>query len=112
METILFLLIIGLLIFIAVRVSDIYTIFSKKNTPESSEEITRTEEPLDDEDYLAAKDFVIETKKASRSALQTAFRWGYNKSARIMNDLELFGVVGSEKPNQHYRTVLINKPKK
>jgi S-DNA-T family DNA segregation ATPase FtsK/SpoIIIE len=51
-------------------------------------------EPEDDEDYMSAKDFVISTGKASTSSLQTAFRWGYNKAARIINDLERFGVIG------------------
>ncbi|MEN9551928.1 MAG: hypothetical protein RI935_305 [Candidatus Parcubacteria bacterium] len=66
------------------------------------------EEP-DDEDYLSAKDYVIATGKASTSALQTAFRWGYNKAARIMNDLEHFGVIGSAKSGERYREILLGK---
>ena len=66
------------------------------------------EEPLDDEDYASAKDYVISTGKASTSSLQTAFRWGYNKAARIINDLENFGIV-SPSTNGRNREVLINK---
>jgi DNA segregation ATPase FtsK/SpoIIIE, S-DNA-T family len=66
------------------------------------------EEP-DDEDYLSAKDYVIQTGKASTSALQTAFRWGYNKAARIMNDLEHFGVIGSAKSGERYREILLGR---
>lgn len=63
-------------------------------------------EPEDDEDYMSAKDYVISTGKASTSSLQTAFRWGYNKAARIINDLERFGVIGAAKTGERYREVL------
>jgi S-DNA-T family DNA segregation ATPase FtsK/SpoIIIE len=63
-------------------------------------------EPEDDEDYMSAKDYVISTGKASTSSLQTAFRWGYNKAARIVNDLERFQVIGPARPGERYREVL------
>ncbi|MBP9867245.1 MAG: hypothetical protein KBC41_04200 [Candidatus Pacebacteria bacterium] len=65
------------------------------------------QEPEDDEDYLSAKDYVISTGKASTSSLQTAFRWGYNKGARIINDLEKFGVIGPVRQGERYREILI-----
>lgn len=64
-------------------------------------------EPEDDEDYLSAKDYVISTGKASTSSLQTAFRWGYNKGARIINDLERFGVIGPARQGERYREILV-----
>ncbi len=64
-------------------------------------------EPEDDEDYMSAKDYVISTGKASTSSLQTAFRWGYNKAARIINDLERFNVIGPARQGERYREVLI-----
>jgi S-DNA-T family DNA segregation ATPase FtsK/SpoIIIE len=64
------------------------------------------EEPEDDEDYTSAKDFVISTGKASTSSLQTAFRWGYNKAARIINDLEHFGIIGPARQGERYREIL------
>ena len=67
-----------------------------------------TEEPTDDEDYMSARDYVISTGKASTSALQTAFRWGYNKSARIINDLEMYGIIGPATSGRH-REVLFGK---
>ncbi len=67
-------------------------------------------EPTDDEDYLSAKDYVISTGKASTSSLQTAFRWGYNKAARIINDLEHFSVIGPSRTGERYREVLMGKP--
>lgn len=70
------------------------------------EEVSDTE-PEDDEDYMSAKDYVISTGKASTSSLQTAFRWGYNKAARIVNDLERFQVIGPARPGERYREVLV-----
>ncbi len=64
------------------------------------------EEPTDDDDYMSAKDFVISTGKASTSSLQTAFRWGYNKAARIMNDLEQYQVIGPARQGERYREIL------
>lgn len=55
---------------------------------------------------MSAKDFVISTGKASTSSLQTAFRWGYNKAARIINDLEHFGVIGPARQGERYREIL------
>lgn len=66
-------------------------------------------EPEDDEDYMSAKDYVISTGKASTSSLQTAFRWGYNKAARIINDLERFGVIGPARQGERYREVLVGQ---
>lgn len=79
-------------------------------TSASSEEGEHSgEEPENDEDYMSAKDYVIATGKASTSALQTAFRWGYNKAARIMNDLEHFGVIGPARTGERYREILVGK---
>ena len=63
-------------------------------------------EPENDEDYMSAKDYVISTGKASTSSLQTAFRWGYNKAARIINDLEHFNVIGPSRQGERYREIL------
>ena len=64
-------------------------------------------EPEDDDDYTSAKDFVISTGKASTSSLQTAFRWGYNKAARIINDLEHFEIIGPARQGERYREILV-----
>jgi S-DNA-T family DNA segregation ATPase FtsK/SpoIIIE len=80
-----------------------------KTTPATSmadEDSAPGEEPTDD-DYMSAKDFVISTNKASTSSLQTAFRWGYNKAARIINDLEHFGVIGPARSGERYREILV-----
>jgi S-DNA-T family DNA segregation ATPase FtsK/SpoIIIE len=67
-------------------------------------------EPENDEDYMSAKDYVISTGKASTSSLQTAFRWGYNKAARIINDLERFNVIGPSRQGERYREILTGNP--
>lgn len=67
------------------------------------------EEPENDDDYMSAKDFVISTGKASTSSLQTAFRWGYNKAARIINDLEHFGIIGTARQGERYREILVGQ---
>lgn len=75
---------------------------------EDSDNRNPAEEPTNDEDYMSARDYVISTGKASTSALQTAFRWGYNKSARIINDLEMYGIIGPATSGRH-REVLFGK---
>lgn len=66
-------------------------------------------QPLD-ELFQDASDFVISQKKASTSMLQRRFRIGYNRAARIIDELEAAGIVGPQdgsrprevlgKPNQ------------
>lgn len=73
----------------------------------SDEKSPSDEEPINDEDYTSAKDFVIATGKASTSSLQTAFRWGYNKAARIINDLEHFEIIGKARHGDRYREILV-----
>jgi S-DNA-T family DNA segregation ATPase FtsK/SpoIIIE len=80
---------------------------SNGNTNETNE---GGEEPENDEDYMSAKDYVISTGKASTSSLQTAFRWGYNKAARIINDLEAHNVIGGARPGERYREILSGSP--
>jgi S-DNA-T family DNA segregation ATPase FtsK/SpoIIIE len=41
-------------------------------------------------------EFVILKEKASASMLQRQFRIGYNRAARLIEDLELKGIVGPE----------------
>ena len=88
-------------------VPDLIDISKVKTTASSNGEDggASGEEPEDD-DYMSAKDFVISTGKASTSSLQTAFRWGYNKAARIINDLEHFGVIGPARQGERYREIL------
>ena len=59
----------------------------------------------DDEEYEMAREFVIQSQKASASLLQRQFRIGYNKAARIIDQLESDGVIGPQigsKPREVY----------
>ena len=80
---------------------------TSSSSSSSDEKGSSHEEPVDDEDYTSAKDFVIATGKASTSSLQTAFRWGYNKAARIINDLEHFTIIGPARQGERYREILV-----
>ncbi|MBO6047270.1 MAG: DUF87 domain-containing protein [Erysipelotrichaceae bacterium] len=58
-----------------------------------------------DEEYENCREFVIREQKASTSLLQRHFRIGYNKAARIIEQLEADGVIGPQigaKPREVY----------
>lgn len=60
----------------------------------------------DDELFDDALNFVVDQQKASTSLLQRRFRIGYNRAARIMDDLEQRGYIGPQegsKPRQVYK---------
>lgn len=59
----------------------------------------------EDEEYEECRAFVIQAQKASTSLLQRHFRIGYNKAARIIEQLEENGVIGpaqGSKPREVY----------
>jgi len=49
-----------------------------------------------DEHFDQAVEFVIQKEKASASMLQRQFRIGYNRAARLIEDLEAKGIIGPE----------------
>lgn len=59
----------------------------------------------EDEEYEMCREFVIQAQKASTSLLQRKFRIGYNKAARIIDQLEENGIIGPQlgsKPREVY----------
>lgn len=59
----------------------------------------------EDEEYQECRAFVINAQKASASLLQRQFRIGYNKAARIIDQLESDGIIGPQigsKPREVY----------
>lgn len=64
-------------------------------------------EPIDNNDYMSAKDYVIATGRASASALQTGFSWGFPKANKMIMLLERHGVVGPAQNGAKGREVLI-----
>lgn len=64
-----------------------------------------SKEEQEDEEYEMCRAFVIKVQKASTSLLQRQFRIGYNKAARIIDQLEADGVIGPQlgsKPREVY----------
>ncbi len=74
--------------------------WSDSNGSQSSEE--------DDELYDEAVNFVIESRRASISAVQRKLRIGYNRAARIIEAMEMAGLV-SEMSSNGSREVLVPK---
>ncbi|MFV0395455.1 MAG: DNA translocase FtsK, partial [Coprobacillaceae bacterium] len=66
---------------------------------------TSSKEDEEDEEYEMCRTFVINAQKASTSLLQRQFRIGYNKAARIIDQLESDGIIGPQvgsKPREVY----------
>ena len=59
-----------------------------------------------DEFFDQAIDLVVEKDKASVSMLQRQFRIGYNRAARLMEDLESRGIVSEEDSSKKRRVLL------
>lgn len=66
----------------------------------------KEEKESEDELYPDAKWFVIEEQRASASLLQRQFRVGYNRAARLVDDLEANGIIGPSSGSKP-RNVLI-----
>ena len=62
----------------------------------------------DDELYDEAVNFVLESRRASISAVQRKLRIGYNRAARIIESMEAAGLV-SEMSSNGSREVLVPK---
>ena len=58
--------------------------------------------------FEQAVDLILEKEKASVSMLQRQFRIGYNRAARLMDELERRGMVGPEEGSKP-RKVLITR---
>lgn len=59
-----------------------------------------------DELYEQAKDLVVEMQTASVSLLQRRFRIGYNRAARLVDELEANGVVGPSEGSKPRKVLL------
>lgn len=59
-----------------------------------------------DEFFEQALDLVVEKEKASVSMLQRQFRIGYNRAARLMDELENRGIVGPEEGSKPRKVLM------
>ncbi|KKB44725.1 DNA translocase FtsK [Bacillus thermotolerans] len=73
------------------------------------EEVPEKKEKAEDELYEEAVQLVAEMQTASVSMLQRRFRIGYSRAARLIDEMEMRGVVGPYEGSKP-RTVLIPKP--
>ena len=73
----------------------------------SDDEINEeAEEESEDDLFNEALEFVVEQQKASTSLLQRHFRIGYNRAARLVDELEQRGYIGPQdgsRPRQVYK---------
>ena len=76
--------------------------------PESSESQNGESDEEKDEFYDQAVAFVIDSRRASISAVQRKFRIGYNRAARLIDTMESAGIV-SEMNSNGNREVLSQK---
>lgn len=77
-----------------------------ENMMVSDEEISEEASHSDDDLFDEALQFVVDQQKASTSLLQRHFRIGYNRAARLIDDLEQGGFIGPQdgsKPRQVYK---------
>lgn len=72
------------------------------------EDLPETTSEVADELYQDAVDLIVEMQTASVSMLQRRFRIGYSRAARLIDEMELRGVVGPYEGSKP-RTVLISK---
>ena len=81
---------------------------SSPPTPVSASSLARHGGEEDDELYDEAVNFVIESRRASISAVQRKLRIGYNRAARLIESMEAAGLV-SEMSSNGSREVLVPK---
>ncbi|WP_243354336.1 DNA translocase FtsK [Bacillus litorisediminis] len=72
------------------------------------EDIVEEHEDVDDELYEDAVDLVVEMQTASVSMLQRRFRIGYTRAARLIDEMEVRGIVGPYEGSKP-RAVLVSK---
>ncbi len=89
-----------------VFLNDLYEALGGLATGEESTEPEQSESDELDSLFTAARDLFAETRRASVSSLQRKFKIGYNRAARIIEQLEVAGVVSAHKADGG-RNVLI-----
>lgn len=97
------------------EVEDVVAFVISQQKAQYQEEMTPTEEPTvtekaEDELYDSAVELILEMNTASVSMLQRRFRIGYTRAARLIDEMEVRGIVGPYEGSKP-REVLISKPK-
>ncbi|MBT8909924.1 cell division protein FtsK [Lactobacillus delbrueckii subsp. bulgaricus] len=68
--------------------------YDEEMIPQAGDDDESSDDDVDDEYYQQAVDLVRRQQSASTSMLQRRFRIGYNRAARLIDELEEHGVVG------------------
>ena len=80
------------------------------SVPEKNENTGAEEEEEQDSLLEEAAEWVLDTKRASVSALQRRFRIGYTRAGRLMDSMERLGIVGPAEGAKP-RDILMDKAK-
>ncbi|SHJ56696.1 DNA translocase FtsK [Anaerobranca californiensis DSM 14826] len=96
------------------EVEKLVSYVKQNQTPEYDENFeAENDEKVDnyelDELFNEAAQLVVDTKQASISLLQRRFRIGYNRAARIIDDLEKMGIVGGFEGSKARRVLITSK---
>lgn len=78
--------------------------FVNLSPPENLSAMMESNDPL----YEEVKNFVIETRKASTSFIQRKFSIGYARAARLMDTLELNGIIGESRGSRPREVLVVN----
>ncbi|MFK3938754.1 DNA translocase FtsK [Alkalihalobacillus sp. NPDC078783] len=82
--------------------------YQEEMTPTEEAEVPKAE--VQDELYLSAVDLVVEMNTASVSMLQRRFRIGYTRAARLIDEMELRGIVGKYEGSKPREVLISAKP--
>lgn len=80
--------------------------YQENMMPTEEDTVSNNPENPQDELYEQAKALVVEMQTASVSLLQRRFRIGYNRAARLIDELEMSGVVGPSEGSKPRKVLL------
>ncbi|WP_296225843.1 DNA translocase FtsK [uncultured Lactobacillus sp.] len=80
--------------------------YDEEMIPQAGDDGENSDDDVDDEYYQQAVDLVRHQQSASTSMLQRRFRIGYNRAARLIDELEEHGVVGPPEGSKPRKVLL------
>ena len=80
--------------------------YDEEMIPQAGDDDENSDDDVDDEYYQQAVDLVRRQQSASTSMLQRRFRIGYNRAARLIDELEEHGVVGPPEGSKPRKVLL------